>query len=58
MYGLMKQATEGDNETERPWMLQRTATAHWYAWNEMKGMPKEHAKNEYIKLVNELLGDP
>lgn len=54
LYGLYKQATEGDNESERPGGFDFKAAAKYNAWLNVKGKSKEEAENQYIKLVNEL----
>ncbi|MDR7127828.1 diazepam-binding inhibitor (GABA receptor modulating acyl-CoA-binding protein) [Algoriphagus sp. 4150] len=54
LYGLYKQATEGDNETERPGGFDFKAAAKYNAWMNMKGKSKEEASAEYIQLVDEL----
>lgn len=53
LYGLYKQATEGDNELERPWSFQLKASAKWEAWNREKGKKPFECKSEYIGLVYE-----
>ncbi|KAL7029029.1 hypothetical protein ACKWTF_006069 [Chironomus riparius] len=37
LYGLFKQATVGDNNTEKPGMLDFKGKAKWEAWNGRKG---------------------
>ena len=37
LYGLYKQATVGDVNTEQPWKVQVEARAKWDAWNANKG---------------------
>ena len=50
LYGLMKQATLGDNDTSRPWSFQVQACAKWDAWEKEKGKGELQAKSEYIGL--------
>jgi len=50
LYGLMKQATIGDNSTSRPWSFQFHACAKWDAWEHEKGKGELRAKSEYIGL--------
>jgi len=50
LYGLMKQATIGDNNTSRPWSFQFHACAKWDAWEHEKGKGELRAKSEYIGL--------
>lgn len=40
IYGLYKQATEGDVKGEQPYMIQFEARSKWDAWNGFKGMDK------------------
>ena len=54
LYGLYKQATEGDNETERPGGFDFKAAAKYNAWMNMKGKSKEEAADEYVQLVDQL----
>ncbi|MCC5921923.1 MAG: acyl-CoA-binding protein [Cyclobacteriaceae bacterium] len=54
LYGLFKQATEGDNEEERPGGFDFKAIAKHDAWAELKGKSKEDAMKEYIKLMSSL----
>ena len=56
LYGLFKQANEGDNTTEHPGMMSMPATkAKWNAWDSRKGMSKDEAKHAYIELVEGIL---
>lgn len=54
IYGLYKQATEGDNTTERPGGFDFVAAAKYNAWMNLKGKSKEEATKEYIDLINAL----
>ena len=54
LYGLYKQATEGDNEEERPGGFDFKAAAKYNAWLNFKGKSKEEATEAYISLVEEL----
>lgn len=54
LYGLFKQATEGDVKGSQPWAAQMTARAKWDAWNALKGKTKDAAMGEYVDLVNKL----
>ncbi|KAK8720936.1 hypothetical protein OTU49_013022, partial [Cherax quadricarinatus] len=56
LYGLYKQVTVGDINTERPGMLDFTGKAKWDAWNSRKGMSKDAAMEAYIAKVEELVG--
>lgn len=54
LYALYKQATEGDNETKKPGMMDMVGRAKWQAWDEIKGMSADDAMQEYIDLVESL----
>lgn len=55
LYGLYKQATVGDVNTERPTsMMDFVGKAKWDAWNAKKGLTKEEAMAAYVSLVEEL----
>lgn len=56
LYGLYKQATEGDNEGERPGGFDFKAAAKYNSWLNFKGKTKEEATQLYLELVNELSG--
>jgi diazepam-binding inhibitor (GABA receptor modulating acyl-CoA-binding protein) len=54
LYGLYKQATEGDNAAGKPGFGDMVARAKWDAWNALKGTPGEEAMRRYIELVDSL----
>ncbi|WP_411026776.1 acyl-CoA-binding protein, partial [Salmonella sp. s54395] len=54
LYGLYKQATVGDCNTERPGMLDMKGKYKWDAWNSRKGMTTSESEQKYIAKVNEL----
>ena len=54
LYGLFKQATEGDVTGERPGGFDFKAIAKYDAWEELKGKTKEQAQQEYIAFVDKL----
>jgi len=55
LYGLFKQATEGDVKGERPGGFDFKAIAKYDTWANLKGMSQDDAKKAYIDLVNTLL---
>lgn len=57
IYGLYKQATIGDNNTERPGMFSFEGKAKWDAWTKYKGYSKERAQHEYVQLCMQYLPD-
>ncbi len=57
MYGLYKQATEGDNENDPPSNpFDFVSKAKYEAWLGQKGKTREEAMAEYVELVNKLKG--
>ena len=55
LYGLFKQATEGDVAGERPGGFDFKAIAKYDTWANLIGMSKDDAKKAYIELVHTLL---
>ena len=51
LYGLYKQATEGDVKGARPGMLDFKGRAKYDAWSTCKGKSKDEAKQAYVTLV-------
>lgn len=56
MYGLYKQATEGDATGARPGMLDVRGRAKHDAWAGRVGQSREAAMQEYIEAVDRLGG--
>ena len=54
LYGLFKQATEGDIKGERPGGFDFKGAAKYDAWESLKGKPAEEAMQEYIALIDQL----
>lgn len=54
LYGLFKQATEGDVSGERPGGFDFKGIAKYDAWAELKGTARENAQEAYIALVDQL----
>lgn len=54
LYGLYKQATEGDVATEKPGFSDLVGRAKWDAWNKLQGLSHEEAMQQYIDLVTSL----
>lgn len=54
LYSLYKQATVGNNNEEKPGMTDIVARAKWDAWDGLKDVGAEDAKQRYIDLVEEL----
>lgn len=54
IYGLYKQATEGDNSAGKPSFSDIVARAKWDAWTAHKGKSREAAQQAYIDLIESL----
>jgi diazepam-binding inhibitor (GABA receptor modulating acyl-CoA-binding protein) len=54
LYALYKQGSEGDNNTKKPGMFDIKEQFKWTAWNDLKGLDKDAAKQQYIDLVESL----
>lgn len=54
LYGLYKQATEGDVRGSRPGMLDVRGRAKYDAWAKREGMSADEAKQAYVALVERL----
>jgi len=54
MYGLYKQASEGDVHGDKPGMFDFKAAAKYEAWERLKGTDSDSAKQRYIDLVTRL----
>jgi acyl-CoA-binding protein len=56
LYSLFKQGTEGDVQGKRPGLLDLKGRAKFDAWSGRKGMPRDAAMQQYVALVNRLMG--
>lgn len=66
LYGLYKQATEGDHDTEKdvvgddspsnPSGYAGMSQAQWDSWSKFKGVSEDDAKRQYVQKVNDLAG--
>ena len=54
MYGLYKQATDGDVTSERPGGFDFKAIAKFDAWSAKKGLSKEQAMTTYLEFMRKL----
>lgn len=54
LYGLYKQATEGDVTGKRPGMLDVKGRAKYDAWSGRNGTSADDARASYVKLVEKL----
>ena len=55
LYGLYKQATEGDAPSKCT-SINPVARAKWNAWNQARGFSSDVAKDAYVEYANELMG--
>jgi diazepam-binding inhibitor (GABA receptor modulating acyl-CoA-binding protein) len=56
LYALYKQGSAGDVSGSKPGFFDFIATAKYEAWENIKGLIQEDAKNQYIDLVQNLGG--
>lgn len=54
IYGLYKQATEGDVSGDEPGMFDFVAKAKYTAWKERQGLSSDEAMQQYIDLIRSL----
>lgn len=54
LYGLFKQATEGDVEGESPGFFDLKGAAKFDAWEARRGMSRDEAMQAYVDLVDKL----
>jgi len=56
LYALFKQGSSGDVSGDKPGFFDFVATAKYEAWERIKGLSQDDAKNQYIDLVRKLGG--
>lgn len=54
LYALFKQGSEGDISGEKPGFFDFVGVAKYEAWEKLKGMDSEEAKQKYVDLVDSL----
>ena len=54
LYALYKQGSEGDHTEKKPGFGDMVGRAKWDAWNGIKGMDTDVAKQQYIDLIESL----
>jgi len=57
LYGLYKQATEGDATGSRPGLFDLKGRAKFDAWAGRKGTSKDDAMKRYVALVDKLVAE-
>lgn len=55
LYGLYKQASEGDVHGSKPGFFDFVGAAKYEAWEKMQGTSSEQAMRKYIDLVKKLV---
>jgi diazepam-binding inhibitor (GABA receptor modulating acyl-CoA-binding protein) len=55
LYGLYKQSTIGDCNTNEPGFFEFTAKTKWNSWNSYKGKGKEESMNLYIQNAKNVI---
>jgi diazepam-binding inhibitor (GABA receptor modulating acyl-CoA-binding protein) len=56
LYALFKQGSAGDVSGDKPGLFNFVAAAKYEAWELLKGLSQDDAKNQYIDLVSKLGG--
>lgn len=54
MYGLFRQAQDGDVSGKKPGMLDVVGRAKYGAWEKLKGTSQDDAMQQYVDMVNGL----
>jgi acyl-CoA-binding protein len=54
IYGLYKQATQGDNTAKKPGFGDLEGRAKWDAWSACKGRSADEAMQQYVDLIQSL----
>ena len=54
LYALYKQASEGDNASDKPGFGDLVGRAKWDAWTAVKGTARDEAMQQYIDLIESL----
>lgn len=54
LYGLFKQATQGDVQGKRPGFTNPVGRAKYDAWSEFAGLTSDEAKAQYVGIVDGL----
>jgi acyl-CoA-binding protein len=56
LYGLYKQATEGDADyKQQPYVWNLFDRKKWDAWNSYRGQSSQEARQQYVKLASAVL---
>jgi diazepam-binding inhibitor (GABA receptor modulating acyl-CoA-binding protein) len=55
LYANYKQYLFGNNNNEKPFILDRVEMAKWKSWDSIRDTPKDVAIKNYIKKVKDIL---
>lgn len=56
LYALYKQGSAGDLSGAKPGLFDFVGLAKYEAWEQLRGVPKDEARQRYIELVERLGG--
>ena len=56
LYALYKQGAVGDVQGDKPGFFDFVGAAKYEAWEKLQGTSSEEAQQQYIDLVNKLVG--
>jgi acyl-CoA-binding protein len=56
LYGLYKQASDGDVSGPKPGFFDFVGSAKYEAWEKLQGTSSEQAMKKYVDLVKKLVG--
>lgn len=56
LYALYKQGAVGDVQGDKPGFFDFVGAAKYEAWEKLKGTSADEAQQQYIDLVNKLVG--
>ena len=56
LYALYKQGSAGDLSGAKPGLFDFVGLAKYEAWEQLRGVPKDEARQRYVELVERLGG--
>jgi diazepam-binding inhibitor (GABA receptor modulating acyl-CoA-binding protein) len=56
LYALYKQGSAGDVQGNKPGFFDFVGTAKYEAWEKLKGISEDDARNQYVELITKLGG--
>ena len=56
VYALYKQGSAGDVQGNKPGFFDFVGAAKYEAWEKLKGISEEDARNQYVELITKLGG--